>query len=218
MCLRRHNSRVFRTSESANVSTTGNEIQLDFDPEILLANYHTERDKRLRAGGVLRSAMLPSVVICGAADDLFPDSVALAQAMETEGVEHELHVMEEMPHAGEDFCWRPIFCDSTAAEEAEGRVRLPWSQTNIPPRRLPSIGPAGSCAQKVTVLNLGDNNSQSDFRLYAVFSFIFRSLSVAIRKTFVFFTVTKREGSASKTCEKTRLKINVRKSGGLASF
>jgi hypothetical protein len=64
----------------------------------------------------------------------------------------------------------------------------------------------------------GDNNSQNDLRLYAVFSFIFRSLSVAIRKTFVFFTGTKREGLASKTCQKTRLTINVRKSGGAASF
>jgi cyclohexanone monooxygenase len=38
-------------SESANVSTTRNGIQLDFDPEILRAKYRAERDKRLRADG-----------------------------------------------------------------------------------------------------------------------------------------------------------------------
>jgi hypothetical protein len=38
-------------SESANVSTTGSGIQLDFDPEVLRAKYCKEGDKRLGPDG-----------------------------------------------------------------------------------------------------------------------------------------------------------------------
>jgi acetyl esterase/lipase len=49
--------------------------------------------------GLKKGAMPPSFIICGAADDLLPDSRALAEAMKQAGIEHELHVVDEMPHA-----------------------------------------------------------------------------------------------------------------------
>jgi len=79
-------------------------------------------------------------------------------------------------------------------------------------------GPAGACAQKVTVLNSGERDPQNAFRLYAAFSLVFEGLSTTVRKTSVFLAATKRAISGSKRCQKTRLEINVRKTRGIASF
>ena len=80
------------------------------------------------------------------------------------------------------------------------------------------LGPAGACAQKVTVLNSGERDPQNAFRLYAAFSLVFEGLSTTVRKTSVFLAATKRAISGSKRCQKTRLEINVRKTRGIASF
>jgi hypothetical protein len=93
-----------------------------------------------------------------------------------------------------------------------------WPQRPLRPVVGGLNGPAGACAQKVTVLDLGQHGPQNVFRFYAGFSLVFRGLSPAVRKTSVFFTETQREGSASKTRQKTRLKINVKKTGGAAGF
>jgi hypothetical protein len=52
-------------------------------------------------------------------------------------------------------------------------------------------------------------------RVSPLFSEVYPLLS---EKRPFFFTGIKREGAASETCQKTRLTINVRKSGGAASF
>jgi acetyl esterase len=49
--------------------------------------------------GLAKGAMPPSFIICGTNDDLLADSRALAEAMKQTGIEHEFHVVEEMPHA-----------------------------------------------------------------------------------------------------------------------
>ena len=49
--------------------------------------------------GLAKGAMPPSFIICGAADDLLPESRAMSDAMNRAGIEHELHVVDEMPHA-----------------------------------------------------------------------------------------------------------------------
>jgi len=49
--------------------------------------------------GLAKGSMPPSFIICGTNDDLLPDSRALAEAMKQAGIEHELHVVDEMPHA-----------------------------------------------------------------------------------------------------------------------
>jgi len=43
-------------------------------------------------------AMPPSFIVCGSADALLPESRAFAEALERAGIEHELHVFDEMPH------------------------------------------------------------------------------------------------------------------------
>ena len=40
----------------------------------------------------------PSFIVCGTADDLLPESCALAEALERTAIPHELHVFNEMPH------------------------------------------------------------------------------------------------------------------------
>jgi acetyl esterase len=49
--------------------------------------------------GLVKGALPPSFIICGAADDLLPESRAMSEAMSKAGIEHELHVVDEMPHA-----------------------------------------------------------------------------------------------------------------------
>jgi len=49
--------------------------------------------------GVKTGALPPSFLICGTADELLPESKAMAEAMRRANIENELHVMEEMPHA-----------------------------------------------------------------------------------------------------------------------
>jgi acetyl esterase/lipase len=44
-------------------------------------------------------AMPPTFLICGTADPLLADSQALAEALKRADIAHELHVMDEMPHA-----------------------------------------------------------------------------------------------------------------------
>src|SRR5262245_11399658 len=47
---------------------------------------------------VKAGAMPPSFIVCGSADALLPESRAFAEALERAGIEHELHVFDEMPH------------------------------------------------------------------------------------------------------------------------
>ncbi len=49
--------------------------------------------------GVKAGALPPCFVICGTADDLLPESKAMAEALRRANIESELHLMEEMPHA-----------------------------------------------------------------------------------------------------------------------
>jgi acetyl esterase len=49
--------------------------------------------------GVKSGALPPCFVICGTADDLLPESKAMAEALRRANIESELHLMEEMPHA-----------------------------------------------------------------------------------------------------------------------
>jgi len=49
--------------------------------------------------GVKQGALPPCFVICGTADDLLPESKAMAEALRRANIESELHLMEEMPHA-----------------------------------------------------------------------------------------------------------------------
>lgn len=49
--------------------------------------------------GVKPGALPPCFVICGTADELLPESKAMAEALRRANIENELHVMEEMPHA-----------------------------------------------------------------------------------------------------------------------
>lgn len=49
--------------------------------------------------GLAKGALPPSFIICGTADDLLPESRAMSEAMNKAGIEHELHVVDEMPHA-----------------------------------------------------------------------------------------------------------------------
>ncbi|MGD0117073.1 MAG: alpha/beta hydrolase [Candidatus Binatus sp.] len=49
--------------------------------------------------GLAKGAIPPSFIICGTADDLLPESRAMSEAMNKAGIEHELHVVDEMPHA-----------------------------------------------------------------------------------------------------------------------
>jgi acetyl esterase/lipase len=39
------------------------------------------------------------VIIVGSNDELVVESKAMADAMKRTGIEHELHIMEQMPHA-----------------------------------------------------------------------------------------------------------------------
>jgi len=43
-------------------------------------------------------AMPPSLVICGTADPLLPESHAMADALKRADIKHELHIIEDMPH------------------------------------------------------------------------------------------------------------------------
>ncbi len=43
-------------------------------------------------------ALPPSFVVCGAADPLLPESRAIAQALGSADIRHELHVFDDMPH------------------------------------------------------------------------------------------------------------------------
>lgn len=43
-------------------------------------------------------AMPPSLVICGTADPLLPESYAMAEALKRADIRHELHILEDMPH------------------------------------------------------------------------------------------------------------------------
>jgi hypothetical protein len=79
---------------------------------------------------------------------------------------------------------------------------------------FPQLEPAGASAQKVTVLNLGDDSQLNDFCPSAAFSLIFEGLSISARKTDVFFAEAKRDFLTIKTCQKTHLKIKVPKTVG----
>ena len=80
------------------------------------------------------------------------------------------------------------------------------------------VGPAGASAQKVTVLNSGDDNQLNDFCPSAAFLLIFKGFSVPARKTDVCLAVTKQGFSVIKTWQKTHPKIKVQKTGVAASF
>lgn len=43
-------------------------------------------------------AMPPCFIICGTADELVPESLALAQALGQANIPYELHILEDMPH------------------------------------------------------------------------------------------------------------------------
>jgi acetyl esterase len=47
---------------------------------------------------VKQGAMPPSLVICGTADPLLPESYAMAEALKRADIRHELHILENMPH------------------------------------------------------------------------------------------------------------------------
>src|SRR5258708_1935619 len=49
--------------------------------------------KRVKPG-----AMPPSLVICGSADPLLPESHAMADALKRADIRHEVHILEDMPH------------------------------------------------------------------------------------------------------------------------
>jgi acetyl esterase len=49
--------------------------------------------KAIKAG-----ALPPSIVVCGTADALLPESRAIADALKRADIRHELHIYEEMPH------------------------------------------------------------------------------------------------------------------------
>lgn len=49
--------------------------------------------------GIKPGALPPSFLICGTADELLPETKAMAEAMRRANIENELHLMEEMPHA-----------------------------------------------------------------------------------------------------------------------
>jgi acetyl esterase len=43
-------------------------------------------------------ALPPSFIVCGTADPLLPDSRAMADALKRNGIDHELHLFDQMPH------------------------------------------------------------------------------------------------------------------------
>ncbi len=43
-------------------------------------------------------ALPPCFIICGSADELAPESLAMAQALGQAGMSYELHILEDMPH------------------------------------------------------------------------------------------------------------------------
>ena len=45
-----------------------------------------------------RGALPPSFVVCGSADPLLPESRATTDALKRSGIDHELHIFDEMPH------------------------------------------------------------------------------------------------------------------------
>ncbi len=49
--------------------------------------------------GIARGALPPCVIVVGAADELVVESKAMAEEMKRKGIEHELHIFEQMPHA-----------------------------------------------------------------------------------------------------------------------
>ena len=49
--------------------------------------------------GVVPSALPPCVIVVGSADELVVESRAMAEEMKRTGIEHELHIFEQMPHA-----------------------------------------------------------------------------------------------------------------------
>jgi len=92
------------------------------------------------------------------------------------------------------------------------------SRPLFPGSKHPLAGPAGASAQKVTVLNSGDDNQLNDFCPSAAFLLIFKGFSVPARKTDVCLAVTKQGFSVIKTWQKTHPKIKVQKTGVAASF
>jgi acetyl esterase len=56
-------------------------------------------DPRLSPIRAVKAGLMPpSFIVCGTADDLLPESQAIAEALERDGVPHELHIFDEMPH------------------------------------------------------------------------------------------------------------------------
>jgi acetyl esterase len=49
--------------------------------------------------GVKPGALPPTFIIAGTSDNLVPESYAMAEALRTAEISHELHVLEDMPHA-----------------------------------------------------------------------------------------------------------------------
>jgi acetyl esterase len=45
-----------------------------------------------------QGALPPSFVVCGAADPLLPESRAIAEALASADIRHELHIFDDMPH------------------------------------------------------------------------------------------------------------------------
>ena len=61
-------------------------------------------------------ALPPSFVVCGTADPLLPESRAIADALKRNGIDHELHIFDEMPHG---FLQMSIL---SGCGEAQGRM------------------------------------------------------------------------------------------------
>ena len=49
--------------------------------------------------GVKPGALPPTFIIAGTSDNLVPESYSMAEALRRAEMPHELHVLEDMPHA-----------------------------------------------------------------------------------------------------------------------
>ena len=57
------------------------------------------KDARVSPLGAIKPGVLPpSLVVCGTADALLPESHAIGEALKRADIRHELHIFDEMPH------------------------------------------------------------------------------------------------------------------------
>jgi acetyl esterase/lipase len=55
-------------------------------------------DPRVSPLKAVKSGLPPQYILCGTADFLLKESKSMAEACKAAGVEHELDIVEEMPH------------------------------------------------------------------------------------------------------------------------